>query len=210
VESVTRELKRGVLIVFEGIDGSGKSTQAEILSKKLIERGYPAVSYREPSDSKWGQEIKRKAQFADSLTPQEELGLFQRDREANVKYNLGPSIERKEVILLDRYYFSTIAYQGAKGIDPEMIKQKNEAFAVKPDLVFIFDIEAHQGLERIEDRGKKDMLFEREEYLVKVRQIFQSFRGDHIYHIDATQPIEHIAEYIEKVTFDFLQPLLQK
>ncbi len=198
------ELTKGVLIVFEGIDGAGKSTQAEILLKKLDERGYPVVYYREPSKSKWGKEIRRKAQFADSLTPHEELELFQRDREENVKNNLRPSLEKKKVIVLDRYYFSTVAYQGAKGIDPESIRKRNEAFAVRPDLVFILDVAAGEGLERIEERGEKDMLFEREEYLVKVRQLFNSFRGKNIYHIDGTRPIAHIAKQIEDIVFDFL------
>lgn len=199
------ELKKGVLIVFEGIDGAGKSTQAEILLKKLDELCYPVVYYREPSDSKWGREIKRKAQFADSLTPHEELELFQKDREENVNNNLKPSLERKEVIVLDRYYFSTIAYQGAKGIDPESIRKRNEAFAVRPDLVFILDVAAGQGLERIEDRGHRDMLFEREDYLAKVRQLFKSFRGDNIHHIDATLSIEYIEKQIENITFEFLE-----
>lgn len=199
------DLKKGVLIVFEGIDGAGKSTQAEILLKKLDVLGYAVVSFREPSDSKWGREIKRKALFADSLTPQEELELFQKDREENVKTNLEPSLERKEVIILDRYYFSTIAYQGAKGIDPESIRKRNEAFAVRPDLVFILDVAAGQGLERIEDRGQKDMLFEREEYLVNVRQLFKSFQGENIHHIDATLHIELIAEQIEHITLEFLK-----
>jgi dTMP kinase len=209
LEFIMTGLKKGVLIVFEGIDGAGKSTQAEILLKKLSGRGYPVVYYREPSDSRWGREIKRKAQFADSITPQEELELFQKDRKANVEKNLKPSLERKKVIILDRYYFSTMAYQGAKGIDPEWIRRRNEAFAVKPDLVFILDIGAGQGLERIEDRGRKDMLFEREEYLVRVRQLFQSFQGDFIYHIDAAQSAEHIAEQIEKITFRLLQSVLK-
>jgi dTMP kinase len=173
--------------------------------KKLDGLGYAVMYYREPSDSKWGREIKRKAQFADSLTPHEELELFQKDREENVKNNLKPSLERKEVIILDRYYFSTIAYQGAKGIDPESIHKRNEAFAVKPDLVFILDVAAGQGLERIEDRGQKDMLFEREEYLVKVRQLFKSFQGDNIHHIDATLSIEYIEKQIENITFEFLE-----
>jgi dTMP kinase len=201
------ELIRGVLIVFEGIDGAGKSTQAEILVEKLGEQGYSVVYFREPSDSKWGREIKRKAQHADSLTPQEELELFQRDREENVKNNLKPSLERKEIIILDRYYFSTIAYQGAKGIDPESIRKRNETFAVRPDLVFIMDVAAGVGLERIEDREQKDMLFEREDYLAKVRQLFQSFQGDNIHHIDATLSIEQIAEQIEYITFEFLESI---
>jgi dTMP kinase len=198
-------LLRGILIVFEGIDGAGKSTQAEILLKKLQDRGYPVVYYREPSDSKWGQEIKRKAQFADSLTPQEELELFQKDREENVKNNLKPSLEKKKVVVLDRYYFSTMAYQGAKGIDPEYIRRRNEAFAVRPDLVFILDVAAGQGLERIAERGRRDMLFEREEYLMKVRKLFKSFQGDNIYHIDADKSVEHIEEQIEAIAFKFLE-----
>lgn len=201
------ELKKGVLIVFEGIDGAGKSTQAEILLKKLDDLGYSVAYYREPSESKWGIEIKKKARFADSLTPQEELELFQKDREENVKHNLKPSLERKEVVILDRYYFSTIAYQGAKGIDPESIRERNEAFAIRPDLVFILDVAAGQGLERIQDRGKRDLLFEREEYLAKVRQLFMSFQGDNIRHIDASRSIEHMAKQIEEITFDFLESL---
>ena len=204
------KLKRGVLIVFEGIDGAGKSTQAEILLKKLRELDYPVVYYYEPSDSKWGREIKRKAQYADSLTPQEELELFQKDREENVRTRLNPSLGRKEVIILDRYYFSTMAYQGAKGIDPESIRERNEAFAVKPDLVFILDVEPDRGLERIADRGQKDLLFEREDYLAKVRQIFISLQGDFIYHIDATQSIEHMAEQIEEITINLLQSIILK
>lgn len=199
------ELKRGALIVFEGIDGAGKSTQAEILLKKLEEKGYPVVYYREPSGGRWGQEIKSKARFADSLTPEEELELFQKDREDNVRNNLKPALERKKVIILDRYYFSTMAYQGAKGIDPESIRQRNEAFAVKPDLVFILDVGAAQGLERIEDRGRKDLLFENEDYLIKVRELFRSFQGNNIYHVDATQPIERIAGQIEAIVFEFLK-----
>ncbi|MGD8540384.1 MAG: dTMP kinase [Candidatus Aminicenantes bacterium] len=204
------KLKRGVLIVFEGIDGAGKSTQAEILLKKLRELDYPVVYYCEPSDSKWGREIKRKAQYADSLTPQEELELFQRDREENVRAHLKPSLEKKEVIILDRYYFSTMAYQGAKGVDPESIRERNEAFAVKPDLVFILDVEPDRGLERIADRGQKDLLFEREDYLAKVRQIFKSLQEDFIYHIDATQSIEHMAEQIEEITINLLQSIILK
>jgi thymidylate kinase len=76
---------------------------------------------------------------------------------------------------------------------------------VRPDLVFILDVAAGQGLERIEDRGHRDMLFEREDYLAKVRQLFKSFQGDNIHHLDATLSIEHIAEQIENITLGFLE-----
>jgi len=127
---------KGFLIVFEGIDGAGKSTQAEILMKTLQEKGFSVVYFREPSEGKWGREIKMKAAHPDSLSPEEELELFLKDRKENVEKNLKPALRGKRIVLLDRYYFSTIAYQGAKGIDQERIKRMNEGFVVEPDLVF--------------------------------------------------------------------------
>jgi len=198
-------LQKGVLIVFEGIDGAGKSTQAEILLDRLKARGYDVAYFREPSESKWGREIKKRALLADSLSPEEELELFQKDRRENVERNLKPALEERKIVILDRYYYSTIAYQGAKGIDHEMIKKANEEFVVKPDLVFILDIDAKRGLERIQSRKKKDKLFEREDYLVKVREIFRSFEGENIIHIDARKPREEISKKIEESILEYLR-----
>jgi len=198
-------LQKGVLIVFEGIDGAGKSTQAEILLERLKTKGYDVVYFREPSESKWGREIKKRALLANSLSPEEELELFQKDRRENVEKNLKPALEEKKVVILDRYYYSTIAYQGAKGIDKEMIKKANEEFIVKPDLVFILDIDARRGLKRIKDRKKKDRLFEREDYLVEVRKIFKGFTDENIIHIDALKPREEISREIEESILKYLR-----
>ncbi|MGD2295566.1 MAG: dTMP kinase [Candidatus Aminicenantes bacterium] len=195
---------KGILIVFEGIDGAGKSTQAEILMDRLQGRGYEVVYFREPSGGKWGQEIKKKAAHPDSLSPEEELDLFMRDRKENVEKNLKPALEEKKIVILDRYYFSTIAYQGAKGIDQERIKRSNQEFVVEPDLVFFLDVDPREGLDRIKNRKKKDRLFERAEYLVKVREIFRGFRGKVFFHIDASKPKKKISEEIEKIVLNFL------
>jgi len=203
-----KKLKRGVLFVFEGIDGSGKTTQAQILLNKLEEKGFAAVYFREPSLGRWGREIKKKAALADSVTPEEELNLFQKDRRENVKKNLIPSLSAGKVVILDRYYFSTIAYQGAKGIDPEVIRKMNETFAVKPDLVFILDVKPKQGLARIADRGAKDALFEREDYLIHVRRLFLSIKGKNIIHIDASQSQEAIAESIDRIAMECLEAVI--
>jgi dTMP kinase len=201
-------LKKGVLIVLDGIDGTGKTTQAERLLAALLKKGADAVYFREPSDSQWGLAIKTKAGIADSLTPEEELDLFQKDRQENVEKNLKPALQEKKVIVLDRYYFSTIAYQGARGIDPETIRRQNESFAVKPDLVFILDIAPQKGLDRIaKSRKKMDKHFEREDYLVKVREIFQGFEGENIHHIDAARPEEDIFKNIEKIVLDYLRSI---
>jgi dTMP kinase len=162
---------------------------------------------REPSDSKWGLEIKKKALQTGSLTPEEELLLFQKDREENIRNNIKPSLLKKKVVILDRYYFSTIAYQGAKGISEQRIRDMNEAFVVKPDLIFILDIDERNGLRRIANRKKKDKLFECEEYLAEVRKKFKEFTGDNIIHIDATKHTGMISMKIKKIVFDYLGPL---
>lgn len=199
------KLKRGVLIVLDGIDGTGKTTQAKRLWETLRNDGWDAVYFREPSDSRWGLAIKKKAAVADSLSPEEELSLFQKDREENVRKNIKPALAGKKAIVCDRYYFSTIAYQGARGIDPEMIRAQNESFAPKPDLVFILDIAPENGLSRIaKSRAKMDLHFEREDYLAGVRAIFRSFEGETIHHIDASRPEDVIYGDIEKVVLAFL------
>jgi dTMP kinase len=206
VSSRVMRLKKGLLIVFEGIDGAGKSTQARLLLRKLRALGCEVVSFREPTRGKWGRAIKRMAKTAGSLTPKEELDLFVRDRRENVRKNLKPALAAKKVVILDRYYFSTIAYQGAKGIDPVYIRRLNERFAVKPDLVFILDIAAGRGLGRIRKRKRKDLLFERERYLARVRRIFGGFRGRKFVHMEAIRPKEELAEEI----FARLLPLIKE
>ena len=201
-------LKKGILIVFEGIDGSGKSVQAKLLQEKLKEKGFDVVSFQEPSDSQWGREIKKKALHPDSLSPEEELDLFVKDRRENVEKNLKPALQEKKVIILDRYYFSTVSYQGARGIDPERIRKINEKFAPKADLVFILDIDARSGLDRIKDRKNKERLFEREDYLAKVDQIFRSLKGKNFIHLNALETEEEISQKIEKIALDFLRNYL--
>jgi dTMP kinase len=188
--------KPGVLIVIEGIDGAGKSTQAKGLVRRLKARGRDAAYFREPSRGRWGREIKRLASRAGSLTPEQELELFLKDRRDNIERNLAPALAAGRIVVLDRYYFSTIAYQGAKGLDPGRIRRLNERFAPRPDLVFILDLGPGLGLARIAGRKSRDRLFEREGYLRKVRKIFRSLRGRIYVPIDARQDRREIAKVI--------------
>ena len=190
------KLKKGLLIVLEGIDGSGKTTQARLLAGALRRAGLEALSFREPTRGRWGREIREKARRPDSLTPEEELALFLKDREEDVARNILPSLRRKKAVVLDRYYYSTIAYQGAKGISRARIRRLNERFAPGPDLVFILDVDPGRGLGRIKGRPKKEPLFERKEYLARVRRIFRSFRGRKFIHLDGTRDKKEIAELI--------------
>ena len=196
--------RRGLLIVLEGIDGSGKTTQARSLLRRLRRRGFEASFFREPTRGRWGREVKRQAARADSLTPEEELALFVRDRRENVAGNLEPALRAGRIVVLDRYYFSTMAYQGAKGIDVGRIRRINEAFAVKPDLVVVLDVDAKAGLARIRGRKRRDKLFEREGYLVRVREIFRGLRGPRFVHVDGRGDKRAIGREI----WSFVEPLL--
>jgi len=177
-------MKKGRLIVFEGIDGAGKSTQARMLLRKLRARERAVSSFREPSRSRWGRELRTAAKTAGSLTPAQELELFIKDRRENVARNILPALRAGRIVILDRYYFSTMAYQGAKGINPSRIRKMNERFAPKPDLVILLDMDASGGLARIAGRKSRDLLFEREDYLRRVRRIFQGLQGRPFVHFD--------------------------
>ena len=200
-----RPRRQGLLVVLEGIDGSGKTTQARRLLRRLRRRGRKAAFFREPTRGRWGREIKRLAARADSATPERELELFVEDRRENVARNLVPALREGKVVVLDRYYFSTIAYQGAKGIDPGRIRRLNEAFAVRPDLVIVLDVEARAGLARIGGRRTRDELFEREDYLVEVARIFRGFQGPPFVHIDGRCDPRAIA----KAIWSHVEPLLR-
>ncbi|MBP7707143.1 MAG: dTMP kinase [Candidatus Aminicenantes bacterium] len=201
---MTIRRRRGLLVVLEGIDGSGKTTQARRLLRRLRRRGRKAVFFREPTRGRWGREIRRQAVRADSLTPEQELELFVKDRRENVAKNLRPALAAGKVVVLDRYYFSTIAYQGAKGLDTGRIRRLNESFAVPPDLVVVLDVDAGAGLARIRGRKTRDELFEREDYLVRVRDIFRSFKGPRIVHLDGRLDPRAVARAI----WQNVEPLL--
>ena len=171
----------------------------------LAKKGISAVSFREPSDSRWGKEIKKKAVCAGSLKPEEELNLFQRDRRENVEKNLLPSLSEKMVVILDRYYYSTMAYQGAKGISIEDIRRTNEIFAPSADLVFILDVDEKLGMKRISDRKVKDTHFEDEKYLSLVRENFLSLRGENIFRIDGAQSAAVIHKKIKTMVMEYLE-----
>jgi dTMP kinase len=106
--------KPGLFIVLEGIDGCGKSTQVELLAKRLSRRGKKVVTLSEPTAGRWGQKIREAARHKDSLSPAEELELFIKDRKEDIKNNIKPALESGQIVILDRYFYSTLAYQGAR------------------------------------------------------------------------------------------------
>ena len=185
-------LARGILVALEGIDGTGKSTQARCLAAIFREQGYAVSLLREPTVSPWGRRLREAMQTGHRLlAPSQELDLFLHDRRYDVAVHIEPALAARQLVLMDRYYFSTIAYQGALGIAPEHIQRLNEAFAPVPDLVFVLLAPPAQALERIRQaRGQAGDAFEREDYLATVDDIYRTLTGRHIHPIDASQPFE--------------------
>ena len=207
--SEQKRLQRGFFIVFEGLDGSGKTTQAFLLKEFLVKKGYDAILLREPTEGYWGGKIKELlSNGRKEISPQEELNLFIEDRKDNINKNILPAMRENKVIIQDRYYFSTIAYQGALGVEAQRIREMNEAFALKPDLVFYLEIEPELGLKRIDvgRKGKRDA-FEKAHYLSKVKTIFDSFNDPFIKKINGSHPLDSIKKNINEITIEKLSLL---
>jgi dTMP kinase len=170
--------QRGRLIVVEGIDGAGKSTQVRRLAEALRRDGRSVVESREPTDGPWGRKIRASA-AAGRMSLDDELHAFIEDRKEHVARVIEPALARGDIVLLDRYYFSTIAYQGARGGDVDVIRRMNEAVAPRPDLVLLIDFDPQAGLRRIrESRGDVPDDFERLDQLEAIRAIFRELAAD--------------------------------
>lgn len=182
----------GLFVVFEGIDGTGKSTQLHLLAEKLQQLGYAVVSTREPTGGPYGKKIRELFVDRASVSQEEELELFIADRAQHVQEVVAPALKDGCVVVCDRYYLSTVAYQGANGLDPEMIMQKNENFPV-PDLAIILEIEPAQSIHRIQNqRNENPNTFEQESNLRKVAAIFSAMKHPYIKRINGADSIENI------------------
>jgi len=190
-------LKRGFLIVFEGIDGTGKSTQCELLAKSLTERDILNIALAEPTRGTWGTKIRKLlSEGRQGISPQEELSWFVNDRKEDIELNIMPALQDNKVVLMDRYYFSTAAYQGALGLDPVQIRFENETFAPIPDRVLIFLTSPETCLERIESSRDQKSAFEKLDYLRNVQEIFKNFTGPNIRFIDSVGSVPEVHEKV--------------
>jgi dTMP kinase len=200
-----KDERRGRLIVFEGTDGTGKSTQLKKLHDHLVKLGLPVSATREPTNGKYGRLIRELYHNRAGYSKGEELELFLADRREHVEQLLVPALERGRIILCDRYFLSTAAYQGATGFDPEEILLLNR-FAPDPDIALLFRMDLDRALQRIVGlRGDALNDFEKLQDLKRVADIFLSIRRDYITAIDASGNEENVFNQVLQA----VSPLLE-
>lgn len=198
------ERTNGLFIVIEGIDGTGKSTQVRRLASWFKNQGREVVISREPTDGPWGRKLRESA-ASGRLAPDEELEYFLEDRRQHVAEVIAPALEAGKVVILDRYYFSTMAYQGARGFDPTEIRRINEEFAPVPDLLLILDLDVDTAHARIGHRGDSANEFEKHESLSRCREIFLSLADESFVRvIDSTGTLDEVEGRILAAVIDYL------
>ncbi len=177
---------KGLFIVLEGIDGSGKDTHLKFLAKELRELGYSVVETAEPSRDRVGTFLKRYAKRKEKRLPAEsEALLYASDRFDHVKNVIRPALRRDQIVISARYYYSSMAYQGAVGVDLDWIKEMNR-FALKPDLAVLLDILPEYSLHRLKRRRS---IYEDSDYLRKVRDIYIKLVNEgELVNVDADRP----------------------
>jgi len=197
----------GVLIVIEGIDGAGKTTVAREITRMLVSRGYRAIYTYEPYESPFAEALVRvKEKSIDN--PLIDALAMACDRAYHVEVVVKPAMERGEVVVMDRYYYSTIAYQGAMGVDTEWLRIINNAFP-KPDLAIYLDIEPEEGLKRIRTTGRWGF-YEKKGLLEAARRIYlELVRRGELVLIDARRPLELVVSDTWRYVENLLRSLAQ-
>ena len=191
-----------LFIVFEGLDGSGKSTQQQLLNDKLQFDKISNISFREPGSTVIGDQIIKILQTDQKLSPLSELLLFYVSRSAIIEEKIKPALANYDVVICDRYFYSSIAYQGyGRGMNIGFINQINDEVVknIIPDLIFYMDISWEEKKKRkginINDRfEKEDRVFHN-----KVRSGYKSMAkkdSDKWKIIDAEENIENISSCI--------------
>ena len=189
----------GKLIVLEGIDGCGKSTQIARLTEALTAAGRTVQKTAEPTGSEWGKALRRFLSGAEQRTNAELATLFVLDR---IRHNveIGALLERGTDVICDRYYYSTLAYQGSV-CDYEWVKHMNCASPDirHPDLCIFLDLSPEVSLSRISARGEAREVFETKETLTRVRNTFLKIfedLDDPVAIVDADGTPDEVAERV--------------
>ena len=203
-------------IVFEGADGVGKTTHADRVAGWLMALGHPVLRLHEPTDGEWGQKIRRAArENTRPDDPREEVRWFTEDRKHDVEFNIKPALAAGSFVVLDRYFYSTAAYQGARGVPVADILAENRAFAPEPDLCLILRCDPAEARNRIGGRGDTPDAFEALEYQQRVAAAADELAAEiqatgacKVLVVDTTPPLEVVSTTIDSAILYFVGGLI--
>lgn len=187
---------KGKLIALEGPDGCGKTTQAKLLSQWLKSEDYEVVTTKEPTENQIGKIIKNSLKGDLNLSLETEALLFASDRALHVSEVIRPSLEEGKIVITGRYVHSSFAYQTARGLSLDWVKNINKP-AIEPDLTIFIDIPPKIGLERMNSSRKPDKFDQNLELQKKVRNMYKQLaEKKNMPIIDGTMPKEKVQEKI--------------
>jgi len=195
--------KRGILICIEGLDGSGKTTHAHRLTRNLQKKGFDAVYTTEPSRGELGQFIRGTILEGKKRVPRAvEAFLFAVDRVEHFEKEVEPALKEGKIVISDRSVYSSLAYQGAAGLDLEWIEKINR-FALPPDLAIYIDVPPEVVVKRI--RRKKSVM-ERLETQRRVKEFYMKFvDSGKLVPIDGNIKKAELEKNLLKLILEFLQ-----
>jgi dTMP kinase len=193
--------KKGVFICIEGLDGCGKTTQAKLLAKKL-RKSHNALYTAEPSHGKIGTYIRKSYLYGEKrLSIVLEALLFAADRIEHVENEVIPALKEGRLVISDRYVYSSLAYQGAAGLNLDWIEKVNE-HALKPDLAVFIDVNPEAVMNRL--KSKKSVM-ENLETQEKVREIYLIFvKEGNLTRINGDKSKNEVAKEVYAVVTKFL------
>jgi dTMP kinase len=193
-------MKRGKFIVFEGLDGAGKTVQAALLKQWLKEKGIKCITTKEPTENITGNLLKVTL-YLEKLSPIADALLFAADRAEHLDKEIKKAIKEGNVVISERYVYANLAYQSAQGVDEKFIEKINE-FAIKPDLVILLDVPADVALKRkwnvlyyLPSKFEKSIQFNekvRKNYLRLAKRYGMKV-------IDASKPQDEVFEEVKKI-----------
>jgi len=198
--------RRGILICIEGLDKSGKTTQSLLLVEALKREGFDATYTSEPSSGEIGKFIKRYVlgQKEKRIPVVAEALLFAADRAEHVEREIKPLLEEGKIVISDRYVYSSIAYQGAAGLDIGWIEEINR-MALEPDLAIYIDVPVEVVIRRFK-KGKDRTIMENPEVQRSVREIYLKLvKEGKLIMIDGNRSIKSVFSQIRRIVLNYLK-----